>query len=56
MSAGLDGIAEFRAALLGVAEAEERCVCRLVGEDIFAPRSSNKSDCDVYTIEGGGGV
>ena len=38
IGAGLEGIAEFRVALLGVAEAEERCVRLFVGDDIFAVR------------------
>lgn len=38
MGAGLEGTAEFRVGRLGVAEAEERCVRRFVGEDMIAPR------------------
>lgn len=39
MGAGLEGTAEFRVGRLGVAEAEERCVRRFVGEDMVAMRA-----------------
>ena len=48
------GIAEFRVVRLGVAEADERCVRRLVGEDMITLRCSEESN--VCTVESGGGV
>lgn len=47
IGAGLEGIAEFRVARLGVAEADERCVRRFVGEDISALLCSRSS---VYRV------
>lgn len=53
MGAGLEGIAEFRVARLGVADAEERCVRLFVGEDISALLCPKEGDCVVCTVRRG---
>lgn len=53
MGAGLEGIAEFRVARPGVADAEERCVRLFVGEDISALLCPKEGDCVVCTVRRG---
>lgn len=56
MGAGLEGTAEFRVGLRGVAEADERCVRRFVGEDITALRYCIGSHAGIVGCNGYGGV
>lgn len=56
MGAGLKGTAEFRVGRLGVAEAEERCVRRFVGEDMTALRYYIGSHADDVRGNGYGGA
>ena len=60
MGAGLEATAAFRAARRGVAEAEERCVRRFVGEDMAVLQFSGgllvmAVDCLLEDSKGCGG-
>lgn len=56
MGAGLEGTAEFRVGRLGVADAEERCVRRFVGEDMIALRYCIDSRANIGCCNGCGGT